>query len=152
VALILIVDDNPRFSSSAGMLLEASGFRVAEAATGASGVQSARELAPDLVLLDIQLPDIDGFEVAEELARLDPPPRVLLISSRDADDYGSLIDESPTLGFLAKDQLSPTSIRSLIPALTDEQPRTNPRTSGRCRTAGRQRQGRSDAHARRARR
>jgi CheY-like chemotaxis protein len=150
VALILIVDDNPRFSASARMLLENSGFQVAEAATGTAGVQSARELEPDLVLLDIQLPDIDGFEVADELARLEPPPHVLLISSRDADDYGSLIDESPTLGFLAKDELSPTSLQSLVPGLDDERPPRHPRTASHCRSAGRGRGGRNDTYPRRA--
>jgi CheY-like chemotaxis protein len=145
VPLVLIVDDNAGFSASARMLLERGGFQVAEAGTGATGVQSARELAPDLVLLDIQLPDIDGFEVAGRLARLDPRPPVLLISSRAASDYGSLIDQSPTLGFLPKDELSSASIRALVPELDDGRPRQHPRTSGRRRRAT------SDAYARRAR-
>ena len=146
MALILIVDDNPRFSASARMLLESGGFQVAEAATGAAGLQGARELTPDLVLLDIQLPDIDGFAVAEQLAHLDPPPPVLLISSRDASDYGSLIDQSPTVGFIGKDQLSPTSIRSLVRQVNGERPSTQPRT------AGQRHRGKTDAYTRRARR
>jgi two-component system, NarL family, nitrate/nitrite response regulator NarL len=146
VPLILIVDDNPGFSASARILLESHGFEVAEAGTGTAGVQSARELAPDLVLLDIQLPDIDGFEVAERLASLDPRPPVLLISSRAASDYGSLIiDQSPTLGFLPKDELSPASIRTFVPELDDGRPRQHPCTSGRRSRAT------SDAYARRAR-
>jgi DNA-binding NarL/FixJ family response regulator len=61
---VLIVDDHPSFRATARLLLESEGFEVVgEAADGASGLRQARELEPDLVLLDVQLPDIDGFEV-----------------------------------------------------------------------------------------
>jgi CheY-like chemotaxis protein len=113
VALILIVDDNPSFCASARTLLERNGFEVAEAADGTSGLASARQLQPDLVLLDIQLPDMDGFAVAERLAALDSAPAVVLISSREATDYGSLISTSPARGFITKSELSAESIRTL---------------------------------------
>ena len=142
VALVLIVDDNPSFSASARMLLESGGFEVAEAGTGTAGVRKARELSPDLVLLDIQLPDIDGFDIAESLALVDPPPPVVLISSRDAKDYGSLIDQSPALGFIGKDELSPASIRSFVRRVDDERPHKHRRT------AGSGRRGKSSAYAR----
>jgi CheY-like chemotaxis protein len=113
VPLILIVDDNPSFTASARTLLEREGFEVAVAADGTSGLTSAGRLAPDLVLLDIQLPDMDGFEVAERIAGLHPAPPVVLISSRAATDYGSLVASSPVLGFISKSELSTESIRTV---------------------------------------
>ena len=72
---ILIVDDNAGFRVQARALLEADGFDVVgEAADGISGLAAARTLRPDLVLLDIGLPDVEGFEVARELAVDGPPP------------------------------------------------------------------------------
>ena len=71
----LIIDDSADFRASARQLLEAEGYTVTEAATGAEGIRIAEELALELVLLDIQLPDVDGFEVAESLASLERPTR-----------------------------------------------------------------------------
>ena len=112
--LVLIVDDNAGFRANARMLLESDGFEVAEAEDGATGVQRARELAPDFVLVDIVLPDIDGFEVSEQLSRLDHPPPVILISSRDGRDYRSLIAGSRAQGFIQKSELTPDAIRALL--------------------------------------
>src|ERR1700726_226654 len=87
---VLIVDDHAGFRSMARRLLQAGGYEVVgEAADGSSGLQAARHLRPDLVLLDIQLPDVDGCEVARWLAAEADPPAVVLISSRDAEDYGA---------------------------------------------------------------
>ena len=81
----MIVDDDPRFRKQARDLLEADGFVViGEALDGASGLEAARALQPDFVLLDIGLPDVEGFEVATALAVNGPPPWVVLTSSRDA--------------------------------------------------------------------
>jgi two-component system response regulator EvgA len=113
VPLVLIVDDNPSFCANARNLLEREGDDVAEAEDGTSGLACARELAPDLVLLDIQLPDIDGFEIATRPSRLDPAPPVILISSRDATNYGSLVAASPALTFISKDELSGEAIRKV---------------------------------------
>ena len=112
--LALIVDDNPGFRESARLLLEPEGYDVAEAETGNRAVEAAGELRPDLVLLDVQLPDLDGFEVAERIARLDPPPDVILTSTRDRADYGSLVSACPALGFIAKHELSAAAIRALL--------------------------------------
>ena len=72
---VLIVDDHPSFRASARVLLEAEGFDViGEAADGASGIAEAKRLRPDLVLLDVQLPDIDGFDVASRLTNGPGPP------------------------------------------------------------------------------
>lgn len=109
----LIVDDNPGFRVSARLLLEPEGFAVDEADSGAAAVAAAAELHPDLVLLDVQLPDLDGFAVAEQIALLEPPPDVILTSTRDRADYGSLVTAAPALGFIAKHDLSAAAIRAL---------------------------------------
>ena len=98
---VLIVDDNSAFREAARQLLERSGFVVvAEAESGSSAVQEAKTHRPDVALVDLQLPDFDGFEVAERLCRLDPAPRVILTSSLDGSDFGALITGSPALGFI----------------------------------------------------
>ena len=104
---ILIVDDNAGFRVQARALLDADGFDVVgEADDGLSGLAAARALRPDLVLLDIGLPDVEGFEVARELAVDGPPPFVVLTSSREASVYGPRLDASQALGFIPKDELS----------------------------------------------
>jgi len=114
VTTILIVDDNTRFRAQARGLLEADGFEViGEAIDGASGLRAVRSLNPDLVLLDVGLPDLDGFAVARELADDGGPPRVVLTSSREAGAYGRRLAASPVLGFIAKDELSGPAIRAL---------------------------------------
>jgi DNA-binding NarL/FixJ family response regulator len=106
-ARVLIVDDHATFRSLARRLLAASGFQVVgEAVDGADALDAVRELAPDVVLLDIQLPDVDGFTVAEELAARAGAPIVVLISSRGVWDYGPRIDTSRARGFIAKSDLS----------------------------------------------
>ena len=114
---ILIVDDHDGFRRFVRGMLEAAGFTVAEAATGAEATQAARAVRPGLVLLDIQLPDFDGFEVARRLAA-DPPggpaPVVVLTSTREASDYGGRIAASPAAGFLPKDQLSGAALRRFL--------------------------------------
>ena len=113
---ILIVDDSASFRMQARALLAADGFEVVgEAADGRSGLEAARSLRPDLVLLDIGLPDVEGFEVARQLAVDGPPPFVVLTSSREAGAYGPRLDGSRVLGFIPKDELSGVAIRALIP-------------------------------------
>jgi DNA-binding NarL/FixJ family response regulator len=114
---VLIVDDHPGFRGWARAVLQAEGFGVVgEAADGAAAVQAAAALRPDVVLLDVQLPDMDGFEVAERL-RSDSDGAggaVVLISSRDAADYGTRISASPAAGFLAKADLSGAALAALL--------------------------------------
>jgi DNA-binding NarL/FixJ family response regulator len=112
---ILIVDDDPRFRTQARDVLEADGFAViGEAADGASGLEAARALRPDYVLLDIGLPDIEGFEVARTLAVNGPPPWVVLTSSRDARAYGRRLSSGHALGFIPKERISGAAIRGLV--------------------------------------
>ena len=112
---LLIVDDHAEFRDSASVLLEGEGFDVVgSAATGEEALGLAMRLDPNLVLLDIQLPGMDGFATAERLAALANPPVVVLISSRARSSYGSRIDHAPVRGFLAKHELSGESLKSLI--------------------------------------
>ena len=113
---VLIVDDHPSFRATARALLEAEGFQVVgEAATGVEALSEAEALHPDIVLLDVQLPDLDGFEIASRLiGRNGREPDVVLVSSRDASDYGNLIAECGARGFVAKGELSGAAVRRLL--------------------------------------
>ncbi len=111
----LIVDDHAGFRSRARSLLEAGGYVVVgEAVDGASALAAAIALKPALVLLDVQLPDRDGFAVARELAKNFPEVHIVLISTRDARDYGRRLDESGARGFIPKGELSPAALTRLL--------------------------------------
>ena len=112
---VLIVDDHPGFRALARRVLESSGFVVAgEAEDGRTAIIATRQLEPDVVLLDIQLPDIDGFEVARRLIKAEIASAVVFVSSREARDYGERLRLSGTAGFIAKDRLSGLALRSLL--------------------------------------
>ena len=115
-ATVLIVDDHPSFRATARVLLEAEGFEVVgEAEDGLSALERARELHPEVVLLDVQLPDLDGFEVASRLTgNGGPAPRVVLVSSRDRADYGAKIEESGATGFIAKAELCGPALADVL--------------------------------------
>jgi DNA-binding NarL/FixJ family response regulator len=115
VATALLVDDHAGFRAQARMLLAAAGFEVvAEAEDAASALESARALRPDVILLDVQLPDGSGFDVARAVLEGEEPPIVILISSRDAADYGSRIDRSGARGFIPKAELSVAALQALV--------------------------------------
>ena len=112
---VLVVDDHSGFRACARRLLEGEGYQVVgEAADGASALTCAGELRPQLVLLDVYLPDIDGFEVASRLAALDRPPAVVLTSSHDRSELEPLVPGSGARGFLPKDELSREAIDELL--------------------------------------
>jgi DNA-binding NarL/FixJ family response regulator len=112
---VLIVDDHATFRASARLLLEAEGYEVVgEASDGSSAIEQAATLSPDLVLLDVQLPDLDGFEVASRVSGEPSAPAVILISSRDGGDFGPLVQASGARGFVSKGELSGESLRALL--------------------------------------
>jgi len=114
-ATVLIVDDHASFRGLARRVLTAGGFVVVgEAADGAEALRAVEALRPDVVLLDIQLPDMDGFGVAAALAGDHVATGVVLVSSRAAADYGARIADSNALGFIAKADLGPESLQSLL--------------------------------------
>jgi DNA-binding NarL/FixJ family response regulator len=114
---VLIVDDHPSFRASARALLEAAGFEVVgEVSDGTSAVEAIDDLGPDVVLLDVQLPDMSGFDVCAILeGRGAPPPDIVLVSSRDVSDYGDLVDLSCACGFVPKGELSGDVLIAVLP-------------------------------------
>lgn len=112
---VLIVDDHAGFRRCARELLESEGFSVVgEAGDGEEAVRMAAASTANLMLVDVQLPDTDGFALTERLLSIDPDRPVVLVSSRDRSDYGGLVDESGARGFLSKDELSGDSLRELL--------------------------------------
>jgi DNA-binding NarL/FixJ family response regulator len=112
---LLIVDDHAGFRSLARRLLTTGGFDVVgEAADGRAAVTAAHALRPDVVLLDVQLPDIDGFEVAARLWERSAGPAVVLTSTRDRADYGERVERSGARGFIPKAELSGAAVRALL--------------------------------------
>jgi DNA-binding NarL/FixJ family response regulator len=112
---VVIVDDHPVFRQSARRMLEADGYEVVgEAADGASGIAAVQASKPDVVLLDVQLPDIDGFDVAARLTEADDAPIVVITSSRDGSDFGPLVTRSGARGFLPKGELCGEAIERLV--------------------------------------
>ena len=111
---VLIVDDHTTFRVTARLLLESEGYTVVgEAEDGASAIRAARDLGPDLILLDVQLPDTDGFDVASRLMDGEDAPMIVLTSSRDGADFGPLIERSGARGFIPKAELSGERLRAL---------------------------------------
>ena len=112
---VLIVDDHAGFRASARRVLEGAGYTVvAEEETGAAGVAAVLEHRPDLALIDVQLPDIDGFEVVRQLIAAGSESATVLTSSRDRSDFGSLVEESSARGFIPKGELSAASLEALL--------------------------------------
>jgi CheY-like chemotaxis protein len=118
---LLIVDDDEQFRTWARVLLELVGYSVAEACDGASALRAVGELDPGVVLLDVQLPDIDGFEVARRLhlevathEGVGAAPTVVLTSSRDVAEYGERIEKSGVAGFVHKAELSGDALARIL--------------------------------------
>jgi CheY-like chemotaxis protein len=114
-ATVLIVDDHAMFRAMTRRMLGAQGYEVVgEADTAAAAVEAVNRLRPDIVLLDVQLPDRDGFAVAEQLASGEVTPTVVLISSRDASSYRQRLSDSPARGFLPKSELTAAALSALV--------------------------------------
>jgi CheY-like chemotaxis protein len=113
---VLIVDDHAHFRALAQRMLENAGFKVIGlVGDGETALAQVERLRPDIVLLDIQLPGMDGFSVATQLSGHAKAPIVVLISSRERDDYGSRIADSRAAGFISKAELSGEQLRKLMP-------------------------------------
>ena len=119
---LLVVDDEPFLREAVAASLRFLGFEVTTAENGAGALRLARDRPFDLVVLDVMLPDTDGFEVARRLTaaqgqpggRGQPGPVIVLTSTREASDYGGRIAASPAAGFLPKDQLSARALRGYL--------------------------------------
>jgi DNA-binding NarL/FixJ family response regulator len=115
VTTVLIVDDHASFRASARALLAADGYEVVgEAESGERALDEIERLRPDVVLLDIQLPGIDGFEVAGRVAAGGGGPEIVLTSSRELEDFGGLVAGSRACGFVSKAELSGAAIDALL--------------------------------------
>ena len=113
---VVIADDHPTFRRFARRLLEQAGFDVVgEASDGGSALSSVAELAPDVVLLDVMLPDVSGIEVARRLASCSPSVRVVLTSSRSADDL-AIDARAGATPFVCKDELAIDVLGELLGA------------------------------------
>ena len=114
---VLIVDDHSSFRRLARRMLGAAGFLVVgEAIDAASALTAAASLQPDVVLLDIVLPDRSGLLVAEQLVRVADPPRVVLISSRSRSDFGPSFVWPGGCEFIPKHQLTGAALTELLGA------------------------------------
>jgi DNA-binding NarL/FixJ family response regulator len=112
---VLIVDDHESFRALARELLQLAGYVVVgEAADGRAALSASERLRPSIVLLDIQLPDTDGFEVAARLAEQDETPAVVLTSSRDSGAYRGRLAASPARGFIPKAELTGAALAAVI--------------------------------------
>jgi DNA-binding NarL/FixJ family response regulator len=116
---IVIVDDDPSFLATVRLLLEAEGFVVVgEALNGVDGVAAAAKLDPDIVLVDVNLPDIDGFEVVERLADGGGTAPVVLTSIRSATDFGDLVETSGAQAFISKAEISGEALAKILEGRT----------------------------------
>jgi DNA-binding NarL/FixJ family response regulator len=112
---VLIVDDHRAFRTAVAVMLEGEGFEVVgDAPDGPSAIDAVAALRPDVVLLDVQLPGMDGIEVAELLAADVEPPLVVLVSSHDASVYGQRLTTAPVRGFIPKSKLSGDALARLV--------------------------------------
>jgi DNA-binding NarL/FixJ family response regulator len=112
---ILVVDDHAGFREMAGDLLAGAGFDVVgEAVDGRGAIDAVATLRPAVVLLDVRLPDLDGFEVTRRLLAGPEPPTVVLVSTREAADYGRRIQRSGAAGFISKARLSGDTLLAIL--------------------------------------
>ena len=112
---VLIVDDHAGFRATARKWLVSGGFDVVgEAADGAQALEAVERLRPDVVLLDVQLPDVNGFEIAAQLSSNSHRPEIVFTSSRDAAEFGGLVERSGARGFIPKAKLSGSRLAALL--------------------------------------
>ncbi len=111
----LIVDDSAPFLEAASKFLEREGIMiVGVASTGAEALERAQELRPDVALVDIDLGEESGFDLARQIAEGPAPFPVILISTRSEEDLAELIEASPALGYVSKAHLSAHAVADLL--------------------------------------
>jgi DNA-binding NarL/FixJ family response regulator len=114
---VLVIDDHPSFRRFATRLLQAGGFDVVgEAEDGRAGLAAARRLQPDVVLLDVLLPDTNGFALSQAIADGSPAPVVVLVSSRSAGEVAYGLQASSARGFISKGELTAAALAALVDA------------------------------------
>jgi DNA-binding NarL/FixJ family response regulator len=114
---VLIIDDHAAFRAGVGALLAADGYHViGEAGDGRRGIEAAAELRPEVVLLDVRLPDMDGFDVAGEIAASGAGAAVVITSSSDDPLYPARALDSGARGFVAKHDVSGAALDRLLGA------------------------------------
>jgi DNA-binding NarL/FixJ family response regulator len=112
---VLIVDDHPEFRALARAMLERDGFEVVgEAVDGAGTLIAVEQTRPEVVLLDVQLPDVNGFDIALTLSEGESAPVIVMTSTRDAADFGGRLERSGARGFIAKSRLSGAALAELV--------------------------------------
>jgi DNA-binding NarL/FixJ family response regulator len=112
----LIVDDHPEYRAVARMIAEGAGLEVVgEVSDGEAALAAAADTNPDVVLLDVRLPGLDGIAIAELLAVRRSPPAVVLTSSTDAASYGNRLAAAPVRGFISKERLTIRALAELLP-------------------------------------
>ena len=113
---VLVVDDQSLFREIAHNMFEVSDeFTViAEAEDGVSAIAAYERTRPDLVLMDIQMARMNGLDAAREILRTDPDASVVLISMKADPEYSRIADEMGAIGFMAKRDLRPSSLKILI--------------------------------------
>jgi DNA-binding NarL/FixJ family response regulator len=112
---VLIVDDHAGFRHAARALLEADGYTVVgEAATIGEAIAAVEREKPQIVLLDVELPDGNGFDLAERLTAGGARINVVLGSSRDYSDFAALVSRSGAKGFLPRTELSGARLAALV--------------------------------------
>jgi DNA-binding NarL/FixJ family response regulator len=112
---VLIVDDHASFRRAVRLVLEYEGYDVVgEASDGEQAIAAAKELEPELVLLDVHMPGIDGFEVADRLSTQEGGPAVILTSSRDGTDFDQRVKKSGARGFVPKAEISGQRLAELL--------------------------------------
>jgi two-component system, NarL family, nitrate/nitrite response regulator NarL len=115
VVRCVIVDDNALFLEGAADLLQREGLEVVGVASnGAEAIRLVTELQPDVTLVDIDLGDEDGFELARRLHDISGTSKVILVSTHAEEDLAHLIEGSTALGFIAKTRLSAQAIRDTL--------------------------------------
>lgn len=112
---ILIVDDHPAFRSQARTLLERHGFSVVgEAGDAASALEAVRRMRPEVVLLDVYLGDVNGFDVAERIRQCDFDTKVVMTSGNELSSFRSRLRRTSALGFVAKTELGTPMLQALL--------------------------------------